>query len=89
MMNDYAIEYKEHKLYCDNKGAIDLSKNSVSHSKAKHIEIRNHFIRDLVDNKSLTLEHVSTRVQVVDAFTKPLDRERFESLRTSLGMCIV
>lgn len=49
MLNDYGIDAKSYKLYCDNKGAIDLSKNPVSHSKAKHIGIRHHFIKDLVE----------------------------------------
>ena len=37
--------------FCDNNSAINLSKNPVQHSKSKHIEIRYHFIRDLVEEK--------------------------------------
>lgn len=88
MLNDYGIDAKSYKLYCDNKDAIDLSKNPVSHSKAKHIAIRHHFIRDLVEEGSLILEHISTTTQLSDIFTKPLDSSRFEFLRGSLGLCI-
>ena len=40
--------------------AIDISKNPVQHSKTKHIEIRYHFIRDLVERKIVFLEYIPT-----------------------------
>ncbi|MFA1663060.1 Ty1/Copia family ribonuclease HI, partial [Klebsiella quasipneumoniae] len=36
-------------IYCDNISSIALSKNPVFHGKRKHIEIRYHFIRELVE----------------------------------------
>jgi hypothetical protein len=37
-------------INCDNTSAINISKNLVQHSHTKHIDIRHHFIRDLVEN---------------------------------------
>ncbi|GKA90835.1 retrovirus-related pol polyprotein from transposon TNT 1-94 [Tanacetum coccineum] len=45
---DYGIRLDDVPIMCDNKGAIDLSKNPVQHSRTKHIEIRHHFLRDNV-----------------------------------------
>ncbi|GKD64420.1 retrovirus-related pol polyprotein from transposon TNT 1-94 [Tanacetum coccineum] len=45
---DYDIRLDNVPIMCDNKGAIDLSKNPVQHSRTKHIEIRHHFLRDNV-----------------------------------------
>ncbi|GJW16739.1 hypothetical protein Tco_0024175 [Tanacetum coccineum] len=42
---DYGIRLDDIPIMWDNKGAIDLSKNPVQHSKTKHIEIRHHFLR--------------------------------------------
>ena len=75
-------------FYYDNSSAIDISKNPVQHSKTKHIEIRYHFIRDLVERKVVTLEYISTKRQNADIFTKPLDRSKFESLRQLIGVII-
>ena len=75
-------------FYYDNSSAIDISKNPVQHSKTKHIEIRYHFIRDLVERKVVTLEYISTERQNADIFTKPLDRSKFESLRQLIGVII-
>ncbi|GJS57560.1 hypothetical protein Tco_0652344 [Tanacetum coccineum] len=45
---DYDIRLDDVPIMCDNKGAIDLSKNPVQHSRTNHIEIRHHFLRDNV-----------------------------------------
>ncbi|CAN0504146.1 unnamed protein product, partial [Discosporangium mesarthrocarpum] len=43
-----------------NKGAIDLAKNPLSSGRTKHIEVRHHFIRDLVDKKEIAILHVAS-----------------------------
>ncbi|GJT25346.1 hypothetical protein Tco_0895283 [Tanacetum coccineum] len=43
-------------IMCDNKGAIDLSKNPVQHSRTKHIEIRHHFLRDNIQKGNISIE---------------------------------
>nr|GEU85402.1 retrovirus-related Pol polyprotein from transposon TNT 1-94 [Tanacetum cinerariifolium] len=45
---DYGICLDDVPIMCKNKGAIDLSKNLMQHSRTKHIEIRHHFLRDNV-----------------------------------------
>ena len=35
-------------ILCDNKSCIKMTKNPVFHDKSKHIEVRYHFIRDMV-----------------------------------------
>ena len=73
-------------VYYDNSSAIDISKNLVQHSKTKHIEIRYHFIRDLVERKVVALEYIPTKRQNANIFTKPLDRSTFESFRQVIGV---
>ena len=76
-------------VFCDNTSAINLSKNLVQHSKLKHIKIRYHFIRDLVEEKTVYLEFINIDNQKEDIFTKPLDGPRFESLRKTIGVGII
>ena len=47
-------------IYCDNNSFINISKNPVQHSRTKHIEIRHHFIREHVEDGTLTLEFIHT-----------------------------
>ncbi|GKA52899.1 hypothetical protein Tco_0746214 [Tanacetum coccineum] len=83
---DYGISLDGITLMCDNKGAIDLSKNPVQHSRTKHIEIRHHFLRDNVQKGNISIEKVSSEDNIADILTKPLKREPFNYLRLGLGM---
>jgi len=73
-------------LLCDNTSAINLTKNPIQHSRAKHIEIHHHFIRDHVNNRDCEIQFVNTENQLADLFTKPLNKERFNFLQNELGI---
>ena len=88
VLTDYVISQDTMIVYCDNSSAIDISKNPVQYSKTKHIEIRYHFIRDLVESKIVCLEYILTERQNADIFTKPLDRSKFETLRKVIGVIL-
>ncbi|GJU32029.1 retrovirus-related pol polyprotein from transposon TNT 1-94 [Tanacetum coccineum] len=83
---DYDVQLDDVPIMCDNKGAIDLSKNPVQHSRTKHIEIRHHFLRDNVQKGHISIEKVSSVDNIADILTKPLKRESFNYLRLGLGM---
>ncbi|GJS19803.1 retrovirus-related pol polyprotein from transposon TNT 1-94 [Tanacetum coccineum] len=74
-LTDYGFQFNKIPLYCDNKSVIALCCNNVQHSRAKHIDIRYHFIKEQVENGIVELYFVWTEYQLVDIFTKPLPRE--------------
>ena len=82
----YGIGQEHLTIYCDNTSAINISKNHVQHSRTKHIEIRHHFIQELVEDGALTLEFIHTDDQKANFFTKPLDSKRFEFLCQNIGV---
>ncbi|GKD64499.1 retrovirus-related pol polyprotein from transposon TNT 1-94 [Tanacetum coccineum] len=83
---NYDINLDDILVLCDNKGAIDLSKNPVLHSRTKHIEIQHHFFRDNVQKGNISIEKVSSEDNIADILTKPLKREPFNLLRLCLGL---
>ncbi|GJZ69908.1 retrovirus-related pol polyprotein from transposon TNT 1-94 [Tanacetum coccineum] len=83
---DYDVRLEDVPIMCDNKGAIELSKNPVQHSRTKHIEIRHHFLRDNVQKGHISIEKVPSVDNIADILTKPLKRESFNYLRLGLGM---
>ena len=93
MLQDYGVAQdvasSSMTLYCDNIIAINIFKNLVWHSRTKHIDIRHHFIQSLVQDKVIELKHVPTYHQLPDFFTKGTDASRFETLRPSLGLCVL
>lgn len=73
-------------LYCDNQSAIALTKDDVHHQRTKHIDIRYHFIRELVARKMVKPDYLNTEDMVADLLTKPLDSRRHAMLMTMIGM---
>lgn len=80
----HALPYVRPTLLCDNKSALFLTQNPVSHKRAKHIELDYHFIRELVSSGKLHTKFVSSKLQVADIFTKSLPRHQFEFFRDLL-----
>ena len=56
------------------------------HDKLKHIEIKYHYIRDMVHRGVVKLLYVATDEQIANVLTKPLARVKFEYLRGRLGV---
>ncbi|GJR70885.1 hypothetical protein Tco_0016950 [Tanacetum coccineum] len=88
-LTDYGFQFNKIPLYCDNKSAIALCCNNVQHSRAKHIDVHYHFIKEQVENGIVELYFVRTEYQLADIFTKPLSRERFNFLIKKLRMRIM
>ena len=73
-------------IFYGNNSTIALSKNHVFHKRTKHIDIRFHFIRELVNNKEICLEFCKSKDQLADIFMKPLEKDTFQYLHSYLGM---
>nr|GEU95432.1 retrovirus-related Pol polyprotein from transposon TNT 1-94 [Tanacetum cinerariifolium] len=73
-------------MYCDSKAAIAISCNPVQYSRAKHIDVRYHFIKEKVEKGIVELFFIGTEYQLADLFTKALLVERFKYLVRRLGM---
>ncbi|KAM1480911.1 hypothetical protein ACFX2I_028001 [Malus domestica] len=79
-------EYITTPVHCDNTSAIAITKNSVFHQKTKHINRRYHFIKDALKDGIIDLVYCPTNEQLADIFTKPLPKDRFNYLRSMLGV---
>ena len=73
-------------LLIDNTSAIKLAKNPRFHDQTKHITTKYHLIRHHVEAKTVHLRQCSTNEQIANIFTKDLGREKFERIRTMLGL---
>ncbi|CAL1382362.1 unnamed protein product [Linum trigynum] len=83
---EYGMKFSELPVLCDNTSAINIAKNPIQHSRTKHIDIRFHFIRELVESNIIRLEFIPTQFQWADIFTKPLAAEPFSLIRRELGL---
>ncbi|GJW11248.1 hypothetical protein Tco_1577075 [Tanacetum coccineum] len=83
---DYGFRYTKIPIYFNSQSAIAISCNPVQHSRIKHVNIRYHFIKELVEKGTIELYFVGTKYQLADLFTKALPKERFEYLVHRTGM---
>jgi hypothetical protein len=65
-------------IYEDNQGAIALTKNPEHHARNKHIDMRHHFCRDMVQNGAVAVVYMPTASMPADALTKALAAEAFQ-----------
>ena len=74
------------KVFCDSQSAIHLAKILAYHSKTKHILVKYHFVRHVVDEGGVVLEKVHTKKNSADMFMKPVILEKLRWCLVSLGL---
>jgi hypothetical protein len=82
----FDLEMEATAILCDNQSCIKMTKNPVFHDKSKHLEIRYHYICDVVQRGAVKLQYVGTDEQVADVLTKPLSCVKFEYFQYKLGV---
>ncbi|KFY97995.1 hypothetical protein V500_01823 [Pseudogymnoascus sp. VKM F-4518 (FW-2643)] len=80
------ITIKTITIQIDNNGAMKLTKNPEFHGRTKHIEMRHHFIRELIKEGHVDVARVPTRDNQSDILTKALPRPIFQELVTKMGL---
>jgi hypothetical protein len=73
-------------LLCDNDAARKLAEDHVGHPNVKHIRVKFHYIRELVEDGTVSLTRVRSSDNTADILTKPLARGDFQRLRDYLGI---
>jgi hypothetical protein len=63
-----------------------MAKNSVTSNKSKHISIKEHFIREKVQNGDIKLNYKPTEEMIADIFTKALSEPKHSKFTKSLGL---
>lgn len=84
----FAIHKTTPKITCrtfeDNMSCLKIATNHKARPRTKHMSIRLHHFRSHVVNKTIDIQHISTKEQTADMFTKPLPKPQFEKLRKKL-----
>ena len=70
----------------DNQGSIFMAQNPVTEKRSKHIDIRFHYIREVVLSKQVELLFVDGQLNTADMFTKNLGHTLFYFHRSHLGL---
>ena len=74
------------RLYCDNRGAIEIAHSLSKRKRSKHIHVRHFYIRELIKEGKIILRKVDTNDNVSDAMTKSLGKNKFVRFRKLLDI---
>ncbi|KAI3791043.1 hypothetical protein L2E82_04591 [Cichorium intybus] len=85
-LSELGMQQEDCVLHCDNQSAVHLAKNPVFHSRTKHIQMRYHFIRELINDGTLNLKKILGTKNLADMFTKVVTTEKLKFCITSTGL---
>ncbi|KAM1671634.1 hypothetical protein ACFXTN_036619 [Malus domestica] len=72
LLDDLGVQQDHVDVHCDNQSAIHLAKNQVHHARMKHIDVRFHFVREIIDEGDILLQKIGTADNPADMLTKPV-----------------
>lgn len=79
LMMEFGYDQKTVEIHCDSQSAIALSKNNVHHERTKHIDVKYHYIRDVISDGVVEVVKISTLKNPADIFTKVLAVSKFQA----------
>ena len=86
LLNELGYKQRTVQIFEDNEACIALAKNPQNHKRTRHIQVRYHWIRDVVRNGEVSLTPIKTDQQLADIFTKGTLGPRLRSIRAKLGL---
>ena len=87
LLKDFNVASKELTvIYEDNQGCIAMAKNPVNHERTKHIDIQYNFLRERVENKTISVKYTETTEILADILTKGLPRDQHRKLCEEIGI---
>lgn len=83
---ELGMQQEDAIVFCDSQSAIDLSKNATYHSRTKHIDVRFHWLRDVIENQQMKLKKIHTDKNPSDMLTKIVPKDKLELCCRLVGM---
>ncbi|KAG7597916.1 Reverse transcriptase RNA-dependent DNA polymerase [Arabidopsis suecica] len=84
LLKEFGFDQRSVEIFCDSQSAIALSKNNVHHERTKHIDVRYHFIREIIANGDVDVVKIDTEKNPADIFTKIVPVNKFQAALTLL-----
>jgi len=84
LLDDLGIDQDLLKINCDSMSAIYLVKNQVYHARTKHIDVRFHFVREILDEGDIELLKIHRTENPADMLTKEVSGVKFTHCKALL-----
>ena len=77
LLDDLGVGQKQVTVFCDSQSAIHLAKNQVYHARTKHIDVRYHFVREIIEEGGVLVQKIKTHDNPADMLTKVVTTIKF------------
>nr|GEY60693.1 retrotransposon protein, putative, Ty1-copia subclass [Tanacetum cinerariifolium] len=88
LLIELRVNLRSGVLNYDNQSVIQLSRNAIFLERMKHINVRYHFIKEIMESKEIKVEKIGTKDNAADAFTKVVLGLKFKYCMEILGVGI-
>ena len=86
LLNEIGYDLEPIPIYGDNQGSIFMASNPITERRSKHIDIRYHYIREVIEKGLVKVRFIDGSDNPADLFTKNLGWVKFEKFRACLGL---
>ena len=73
-------------LFCNSQSAIFLTKYQMFHERTKHIDVRYHFVREIIARGDIVVSKVGTQDNLANIMTKSLPIAKFVHCSNLMGL---
>ena len=77
LLDDLGVGRKQVTVFCDSQSAIHLAKNQVYHARTKHIDVRYHFVREIIEEGAVLVHKIKTDDNPADMLIKVVTTIKF------------
>ncbi|KAM2012453.1 hypothetical protein ACFX1T_024318 [Malus domestica] len=84
--DDLGVQQDHVDVHCDSQSAIHLAKNQVHHARTKHIDVRFHFVREVIDEGDILLQKIGTADNPANMLIKPVSLHKFKHYLDLIGI---
>ncbi|WVZ12067.1 hypothetical protein V8G54_016597 [Vigna mungo] len=85
LVRELGFDKKSVCVHCDSQSVIHLANHQIYHSRTKHIDVKLHFVRSIVESGDVQICKIASEENPADILTKPLAKERFLLLLSRIG----
>ncbi|KAH9793742.1 Integrase catalytic domain-containing protein [Citrus sinensis] len=78
LLSDLGVIQENIAVFCDNQSAIFLAKNQIYHARTKHIDVKYHYVREIIECGNVLLKKIDTKDNPLDMLTKVVSGVNFQ-----------
>ena len=87
LVADLGMGQDQIEVHCDSQSAIYLARDQVHHQRTKHIDVRYHFVREIIDEQEIILKKIDTKENPADMLTKVVSGIKFRHCLSLINIC--